>query len=117
MRVCSVDIHIDTSNIQTVQKRFMFEHKWYLEEDFEAVVVKKWNSMPEKDQLHTKLERLATHLTDWAKEKLGCLPREIKETKLELNKLLNMEGNPYMAEKISSLQTKLEKLLSQEESH
>lgn len=53
----------------------------------------------------------------WAKEKLGTHPREIKNTKNHLNSLLNDESNPYQSQEVSKLESKLEKLLSQEEMH
>lgn len=99
------------------KRRFTFEHKWILEENFADLVWSLWISSPDGVSFTTKLDILASSLTECARDKVGVLTKEIKITRECLNKILNDERKPYNAEVISNMESHLEKLLDQEETH
>lgn len=98
-------------------KRFTFEHYWTMEDDFETVVKDTWDNLSPDSSLGMKLDGMAKALTDWAKIKVGSIPKEIKRTKDKLDKILNDERKPYDASIMAHLENRLEKLLDQEETH
>lgn len=77
--------------------KFTFEHKWVIEEDFEKIIEDGWGRLNSDWKLSEKLDHLAKTLSEWAKNKLGSLPKEIKRDKEELNKNLNEERKPFKA--------------------
>lgn len=83
-----------------------------MEEDFNSTIKFLWQQVSDEGKLHIKLEKLAKRLTEWANEKLGSLPKEIKKVRKNLKALLNSESKAYRAQEVSSLENKLEKLLN-----
>lgn len=98
-------------------KRFFFEQKWLMEENFSDTIKSLRNQTPADKMLHIKMDNLALHLMKWANENMGTIPKNIKKARKNLNRLLNSESNEYRAQEITSLENKLEKLLNQEEIH
>lgn len=86
-------------------KRFMFEHKWLLQEDYIANIKQLWNSVPEESSL------MAKSLHEWAQTRVGVLSRDIKRAGLSLNRALNNVEKPYNKDEINRREIHLKKLL------
>lgn len=75
-------------------------HKWLLEDDYRDSVKHMWNSIPKGTDLNCHLKRIFDKLNSWAKERVGTLAKDIKNTKNSLNKWLEAEKSPHCTNEI-----------------
>lgn len=97
-------------------KRYMFEHKWTLQEDFNEIMTQ-WQLGDNMDDLPRKLSQFGGILKEWAGYRFSSIPRRIESLHKELNQFLTPNHAASNANKIFELEHTIEKLVSQEELH
>lgn len=94
-------------------KRFLFEHKWMMEEDFYRVM-DQWKDNGNIVDLPSKLSHFSGSLSLWAGYRFSELPRKIELLHKELNGLIKPTLANLNYAHIYELEHNIEKLVLQE---
>lgn len=94
---------------------FSFNHNWLLEDDYKEVHNNLWKFYENYTVLPKALADLASGMDNWARTKVGSLPKNIKKTRKRLDLLKEDDNYVLHKEPIEELEVSLEKLLNKEE--
>ncbi|XP_073120983.1 uncharacterized protein [Henckelia pumila] len=97
-------------------RRFTFEHKWMLEEDF-PLLLEHWNNGGLPGDLPAKLSTFSGILNSWADTRFSHMARKISNLHKELSYLQHSRLAKDNYSRIASLEKEIEKLVVQEEIH
>lgn len=98
-------------------KRFMFENKWLVEEDFSKVASKAWEQSKNANDLPDGLETCGKIISNQANTEVGNTKRKIEQLSREIEEEYLNEENEGPTETITNKERLLEKLMTQEELH
>lgn len=85
-------------------KRFIFEHKWMIEEDFSAFFKHGWENLSGYGNLPEKLQRCSGVLKEWAGFRFNKLGKKINLLRLERDKLLSYRNMVDSSTQIKNLE-------------
>lgn len=100
---------------KNMEKLFVFENKWLLENSFQEVARKCWEEAKIKGTLPNRLAYCGELLQRWAINKVGNTKNKINTLVKEIDTFLLDEENDENEENIINKQRQLVKLFSQEE--
>ncbi|XP_073046081.1 uncharacterized protein [Primulina eburnea] len=108
---------IVSHQMRRIQKRFLFEHKWFMEADFTDYFSQKWQECRCDTTLPNCLSICSGALKSWAGNRVVQMGRQIKALRKDLDRLMgsNVINNNHF--RIQEVQKKIEKLIDQEEVH
>lgn len=98
-------------------KRFIFEHKWLLEEEFNTVFNQLWKEHRDHKSFPQWLLRCSQDLSSWAGNRFNHLGRNISAARKELDRLMSSHLIKNNLLRIKELEKQIEKLSDQEEIH
>lgn len=98
-------------------KRFTFEHKWLMEDDFSDIIQQSWEGNREIPSLPIKLERCTGNIKRWAGNRFNQLGKKISTLRKELDYLLHSSNAKDNCARIQVVEQEIEKLSAQEELH
>lgn len=78
-------------NFTKFPRRFTFEHKWLLEDDFADYFQRRWEGLEVSGSLPTKLLHCRSDLSDWAGNRFNQLGKNQTSTKSA--KLFNVQSS------------------------
>ncbi|XP_073121193.1 uncharacterized protein [Henckelia pumila] len=113
LTLCTDDAHI----LQKRSKRFFFEHKWYLEQDFTPFLKQCWQASSHLGDMPTILEVCKKDLQVWAGTRFNNLGKRISKLRKTLNHLQKSHVFGYNVPRILELEKEIEKLANLEEIH
>ncbi|XP_075499819.1 uncharacterized protein LOC142538372 [Primulina tabacum] len=108
---------VSSFNLHISPKRFNFEHKWFLEEDFTTIVTNNWEGSQGDYSLPQRLYRCSRTLTSWAGTKFDHIGRTLRELHKELDSLITSDHIQNNHDRIDEMERRIERLSDQEELH
>lgn len=76
-------------NFAESPKRFPFEHKWLLEDEFADYFQRSWEGLEVSGSLPTKILHCRSDLTGWAGDRFNHLGKKIKHLRNQLSYLMS----------------------------
>lgn len=98
-------------------KRFTFEHKWVLENDFTDFFKLSWEGLRYYENLPEKLLKCSRDLKSWAGNRFQRLGQKISMLRRERDRLLSSFHDRDNYNQIQNIEHEIEKLSDQEELH
>lgn len=117
-RLILINLCPDNLNgIRKSAKRFYFEHKWFLDENFSHFLHHCWNSGGRSLEIPEKLRYCQREITNCAGNCFDNLAKKISCLRGKLNKLLHSNLVWDNFDRISDLEQEIERLSNKEELH
>lgn len=96
-------------------KKFIFENKWLLEDNFVAEAKKCWEQAGNSNNLPVKLRECSIRLQEWATTEAGNSKKKIQKVMKEIEEIQDKDSITGEEEVLCSKEKELEKLLFQED--
>jgi hypothetical protein len=100
-----------TRNQQHYTKRF--EQIWTTDSQHVSIVQKAW--LNKRGNISDKLQHTLNELHNWGKSTFGIIPKRIKETQHDLERLQNLSDTQHLHYQITQKEKELDDLLEKEE--
>lgn len=104
-------------DLKRYKRRFTFEHKWLIDEEFMEFFKQNWADVQRNQSLQTTLSQCNINLSKWAGNRFDNLGKKIKDLRHELSIIMRSHVIKKNLPRIRLLEREIEKLSEQEEVH